>query len=126
MEKAKTTIEEVQAKIKSGEDFAELAKQYSQGQSSEKGGDLGFIERGQTLKAIEDAVFILKPGDVSNILKTELGYHLLKATDKHEEGSFSFDEVKASLTKYLKETKVLNSISEYVTKLRAGADVKIF
>ena len=125
-EKAKTAIEELHAKVKSGEDFVELAKQHSQGPNSEKGGDLGFIVRGQTPKPIEEAAFKLKPGDVSNIIQTEIGYHLIKATEKQEEGSYSFDEVKDSLKRYLKETKVLNSISEYVTKLRAGADIKIF
>lgn len=123
---AKSTIEKINSQIKSGEDFATLAKQYSQDPSSENGGDIGFFERGQTLKPFEEAAFTLEPGDVSDIVKTEAGYHLIKVTDKQREGSLSFDEVKVSLKNYLKERKILNSISEYVKKLRVEADVKIF
>ncbi|MFC1839678.1 peptidylprolyl isomerase [Thermodesulfobacteriota bacterium] len=123
---AKTTIEKIETQIKSGEDFASLAKQYSQGPSSEKGGDLGYFGRGDMVKPFEDAAFALKPGDVSDIVETEFGYHLIKATDKQKAGSFIFDEIKVSLKRYLKEMKVQKNISEYVIKLRAGADVKIF
>lgn len=123
---AKDTLEKIAGQIKSGEDFSALAKEYSQGPSSENGGHLGFIQRGQTLKQFEEAAFALEPGNVSDIVETEAGYHLIKVTDRQREGSFSFDEVKDSLKSFLKERKILDSISKYVSKLRAEADVKIF
>ncbi len=69
-------------KVKSGEDFSLLASTYSDDYSSENGGDLGWFSRGDMVPEFEDAVFNLTPGQVSDIVETQFGFHIIKCTDK--------------------------------------------
>ena len=86
-EDALKKIKEVQEKQKKGADFAKLAKEYSQGPSNAKGGDLGYFKRGQMVPAFEEVAFKLKPGEVSDIVETRFGYHLIKVVDKKPEST---------------------------------------
>ena len=76
-DEAKTMIDDVKAKIADGADFAELAGQVSDCPSGSNGGSLGQFGRGQMVKAFEDTAFALKPGETSDIIETEFGYHLI-------------------------------------------------
>lgn len=87
---AKAKAEDVLKQVQAGGDFAELAKKYSQDSSAANGGDLGFFGKGQMVKPFEDAAFGLQPGQVSGIVKTDYGYHIIKVTAKKD------DQVQAS------------------------------
>lgn len=81
-EAAKTKADEVLQKVKEGKtSFEDLAKQYSDDTTAPAGGDLGFFGKGQMVKEFEDAAFALKPGDVSDLVKTQFGYHIIKVTE---------------------------------------------
>lgn len=99
-------------KAQRGDDFAALASEYSEDSSSAKGGDLGWVKRGQMIEAFEEAAFKLqKPGDVSNIIKTKFGYHIVKLIDRKPERQLAFDEVK---------TKIMNELeSEHKKELQS-------
>jgi protein-export membrane protein SecD len=82
-EEAKEMIQTVLAEVKNAPDkFAEIAKQYSDCPSAEKGGDLDFFGRGQMAKPFEDAAFSMNVGDISDVVETEFGFHIIKVTDK--------------------------------------------
>jgi len=92
---------DILAKLQSGADFAALAKEKSKCPSKEKGGELGFISKGQTVPEFEQAVFVLQPGQLSGVVKTQFGYHIIKVTEKQPEKIMALDEVKDQLKQML-------------------------
>lgn len=79
----RTQAEQVLKEAKSGADFAALAKKYSQDESNaQNGGDLDYFSRGRMVPDFENAAFALKPGEISNLVKTEFGYHIIKLADR--------------------------------------------
>jgi peptidyl-prolyl cis-trans isomerase C len=123
---AQKKLEKIQEKMQNGEDFASLAKEFSQGPSNVKGGDLGYFRRGQMVKPFQDAAFALKPGEVSGIVKTRFGYHLIKVVDKKQEGTIPYVEVKDRIAQYLKREKIQKRMGLYVEKLKENAKVERF
>ena len=123
---ARTKIESLQAKLKNGEDFGALAKEYSEGPSGPKGGDLGFFGRGQMVKPFEEVAFSMKPGQVSGMVETRFGYHLIMVTERTPESTLSYEEVKDRLEQYLKQQKVQEEIAAYVETLKSNAKIERF
>ena len=123
---ARKKIEEIQQKVQKGEDFAVLAKEFSEGPSSTKGGDLGYFRKGQMMKPFEEAAFALKPGEVSDIVETSFGYHLIKLADKKPESTIAYEDIKARIQEYLKQKKVGEQVELYVAELREKAKVEQF
>lgn len=99
------TAQDVLAKIKSGADFGELAKKYSEDGSAAQGGEIGWIVRGQTVKEFEDAAFGMKPGEVSDLIKTSYGLHIVKVFEKQEAHLQTFEEVKGQIREQLAKQK---------------------
>jgi parvulin-like peptidyl-prolyl isomerase len=93
--------------------------------SSSKGGDLGYISRGQVLKPFEEALFVLKPGEVSGVVETSLGYHLIKAAERKPETALPFESLKDRLGVFLKQEKGQKEANAYIDKIRAQAKVEI-
>ena len=123
---AKKKIDSIQAKVQKGEDFGALAKKYSEGPSASKGGDLGYFARGQMVKPFEDATFALKPGEVSGVVETKFGYHLIKVTDKKPETTVAYNDVKERLEQFLKQKKIQEEINVYVKRLEEKAKIERF
>ncbi len=125
-EKAKKKIMEIQKKLKKGEDFAKLAKEYSEGPSGKNGGDLGYFSKGQMVQSFEQAAFSLKPGQVSDIVQTRYGYHLIKVVDRKPETTVAFKDVKDQLEEYLKQEKVQKEVQQHVEALKKQASIKTY
>lgn len=100
------TAREVLAQIKAGANFGDLAKKYSEDSSASNGGEVGWIVHGQTVKEFEDAAFSMKPGQVSDLIKTVYGIHIIKVLDKQIAHLQSFDEVKDSIRSELEKQRV--------------------
>lgn len=98
----KKEIEAILAKIKAGEKLADLAKDNSECPSKDKKGDLGWFGKGQMVKPFEEKAFAMKKGEVSDIVETDFGFHIIELTDTPK----SFDELKEEIAKTLKEEKI--------------------
>lgn len=126
-QEARSRLEALRKEAQGGADFAELAGKHSQGPSGERGGDLGYFSRGKMAKPFEDAAFALKePGDLSGVVKTQFGYHLIKLEDRREAGLVPFEEVQENLQEYLRQEKVKEAVQSYVKQLRQDAEIKRF
>jgi len=121
---AREQIEDLLDRLKSGEDFAALAKQYSECPSAAQGGDLGFFSKGQMVKPFESAAFAMEPGEISDIVKTQFGYHIIKVTDKR--GPVTFDEAKDDIKRTLGKQKIADSYNRFYAEVREKADVDVF
>ncbi len=123
---ARKKIEEVQKKLKDGGDFAALAKEYSEGPSSAKGGDLGYFRRGQMVKPFEEAALALKPNEVSDIVETRFGYHLIIVYDIKPAQTLAYADVKDKINQRMKQEKVEKEAVQYVDKLKKDAKLEKF
>lgn len=112
-------------KINEGGDFATLAKENSDCPSKEKGGELGFVSRGRMVPEFEEAAFKLKAGEMSGIVKTKFGYHIIKALDRMEEKQKEFDEVKKEIQEKLLDEKRRNTFNSYTEELKKKADITV-
>lgn len=122
---ANDKIKAVQEKLISGRDFAALAKSYSEDTASkENGGDIGLISAGQTVKEFEDAAFALKVGEVSDIVETTFGYHIIKVTDRKDEYIKDFSEVSDSIKSYLLDSQVNAKWETFVYDLISKTVIK--
>jgi peptidyl-prolyl cis-trans isomerase C len=121
--RARQKIESVQNKIAQGDDFADLAREYSEGPSSVRGGDLGYFQRGQMVKAFEDTAFGLKINEVSPIVETPFGYHIIKLFDRKPEKKMDYSQVKDRIEERLKGEKVEKGARQYIDGLKAGARI---
>ncbi len=121
---ARKKIEDIQKKLEAGGDFADLARQYSEGPSKVSGGDLGYFDRKKMVKPFADAAFALKPGEVSDIVETRFGFHLIKVYDKKAKSVYVFENIKDRLTEMLRQQKIQDETVLYIEELRKTADVK--
>lgn len=125
--KDEATAKKVKEELGQGKSFEELAKQYSEDTGSkEKGGDLGFFEHGKMVKEFEDAAYKLKKDEVSEPVKTQFGYHIIKVTDIKEPEK-SFEQSKADLKKELVAKKAQDGefMNDLMMKEIKKADVKV-
>lgn len=105
-EKAREKAEEVRKRIEKGEDFSKLAKAFSKDDATaSKGGDLGYFEQGQMVKALEEAAFSLKAGELSPVVRTPRGFDIIRVEDVQEEETKPLEEVKGVIEEELKVEK---------------------
>lgn len=116
---------EILNEIKGGKDFGEAAKEYSTCPSKERGGDLGFFTSGQMVKEFDEVAFNLELGELSHIVKTQFGYHLIQVEDKKESGTQTFEEVKDQLKQFLLQQKQSLRYVEYTDTLKKKYPIEI-
>jgi peptidyl-prolyl cis-trans isomerase C len=112
------------ARAKKGEDFTKLAKELSEEPGAkESGGDLGFFAKDRMVPEFAEAAFSQKPGSISDPVKTQFGWHVIKVTDKKPAGTVPYDEVKDQITAYLKSAKQREAVQAVLKKLKDSAQI---
>jgi peptidyl-prolyl cis-trans isomerase C len=124
--KARTDADKVLAELKKkGADFAALAKKYSQDSSAVNGGDLGFVAKGQTVPAFENAAFALQQNQVSTVVESPFGFHIIKAMERRPGRKVPLEEVKAQVGQFLTQEQMQSKTQAYVEKLKSKGKVEI-
>ena len=116
---------DIQEKIKAGDDFGELASNFSEDSYGVKSGDIGYIHKGRMLPDIETAAFKLKTGEVSDLIHTEDSWFLIKVEDKKPEQQLSFEEVKEKLKRQIEADKARELSEKLIADLRAKAKIEV-
>jgi len=117
--------QDILAKIKQGDDFGELAYGLSEDSYRVKSGDIGYIHQGRMLPEIDAVAFKLKVGEVSDIIKAENNWFIIKVEDKKPEHQMTFEETKAKLQKDLEAERAKELKKKWIDNLRAKAKIEI-
>lgn len=120
-EVARKQAEKILDELNVGGDFAQLAVKYSKGPRAEQGGDLGYYKRGQMRTALDETAFILEVGENSDIIKTDLGYHIIMCTGKKEAYQKPLEELWEEIENQLFQEEYQRRYDEWIEKLKAKA-----
>ena len=118
-------IKTILTELKEGKDFAEAAKEYSEDVSASMGGDVGFVVKGQMVPEFEKAVFRLKEREISDVVETEYGYHIIKAEKIQKGRTLPFNEVQAEIQITLGKRKQKSAYEDWMNELRESAFIEI-
>ncbi len=124
----KKAMDEAQSVLKQargGADFAELAKKHSADGSAQQGGDLNFFTKGQMVPAFDQAAFAMKPGEISDIVTTQFGYHIIKVTDRRPASSVPFDQVSGRIKEFLTEQQKQQKADVFIQSLKQKAKIEV-
>ncbi len=115
---------DIKEQIVKGAAFEELAQKHSDCPSKAKGGDLGFFASGRMVPPFSDAAFKLEVGALSDIVETQFGYHLIKVTDRHDEGVLPLEKAKDEITMKLDQKNKQEAFGKYIDQLRAAGTIE--
>lgn len=114
-------------RIRAGEDFGKVAEEASDDTGSKgKGGDLGFFPKGRLIPEFEKAAFALKPGEVSDIVETKYGYHIIKCEEKRPAGVLPFEDAKKGIIERILRETTSSKVKEYAEKRMAEEKAEFF
>lgn len=124
-QRVKQQVEELRNRIVKGESFDAISAQYSQGPAAAQGGDIGYVEKGVILPEVEKAAFALPPGKLSDVIETELGYHLILVVDQRGAGLKPLSIVRNEIKAKIEEEKLAKKFEEWIEELRKKSFIDI-
>jgi peptidyl-prolyl cis-trans isomerase SurA len=124
-EKVLEKAQDIKKRLDAGEDFGELAKEFSEDASAIEGGLIGYVKKGQLMKEFDEVVFNLKPQEISPIIKSDLGFHIFKVDKKIPAHTRAFSEVREEIQNMLYQQKVNKRFEEWIDKLKENAYISI-
>ena len=126
-QRARSEAEGVLEQARGGADFATLARQRSGDEATAAaGGDLGFVAPGQTVPPFEESLFALEPGDLSNVVESEFGFHIIQARENRPERALPFEEVSGNIRMLLLEQMREALTAEFIDQLKADGSIEIY
>ncbi|MBI2486812.1 MAG: peptidylprolyl isomerase [Deltaproteobacteria bacterium] len=125
-EKARDLALEITEKARSGEDFGELAKKYSNDTvSAERGGDLGFVQKGDLVASLEEAIKEMPVGEISDPVESPSGFHVIKVLDKRESSEISIDDAREEIKQKIYRQKAESALKTWVEGVRKTAYIEV-
>jgi peptidyl-prolyl cis-trans isomerase C len=123
--KVRAQADSVLKQAKGGADFAELAKKYSADGSAQQGGDLGFFTKDAMVPAFSDAAFAMQPGQISDVVTTQFGYHIIKVTERKPASTVAFDTVKDRIREFLTQQQKQQRAEAFIAELKKKAKIEV-
>ncbi|HYK90643.1 MAG TPA: peptidylprolyl isomerase [Acidobacteriota bacterium] len=123
---ARQRAEALLERARKGEDFAKLAKENSMDGSASQGGDIGFVPKGRLAPEYEQAAFSLPVGGISDVVRTQFGYHVIKVTEIKKEGISTLDEIRSDLIEFMKNQRAQSELGKHVSDLQTKAKIEIY
>lgn len=123
--RARAKVDGLLKRVRAGEDFAALAREHSDDGSKAQGGDLGFFERGRMVPSFDQAAFALEPGQISDVVTTPFGYHIIKVVEKKGAETVPYDVVKAKIVEYLNSQKKQERVQAFIEEARKRATIEV-
>jgi parvulin-like peptidyl-prolyl isomerase len=123
--KVRARLEALRDELELGADFGELAKTHSEGPDAAAGGLVGWVQRGDLVPELENEVFKLQSGEVSPVIETEWGFHLLRADDRQEAGEANYDEVRSEIEPILRAELARDRYDSWLQELRKRSRVRV-
>jgi parvulin-like peptidyl-prolyl isomerase len=126
---ARQKIDQASTDLKAGRKFSSVAKEFSEdSKTAEKGGDVGFVIKGQggLLPKVADTLIKMKVGETSGIIESNIGFHIVQLNDKKDRQAIPLDKVKAEILNHLLKFETEKLLKNYLSKLRKKSDIKIF
>jgi len=117
--------DDIQQKLKRGTSFETLSSEFSLAPNAKKGGEIGFVGRGQLPKMFEDEIFALKPGGISTVIRTESSFHIFKVDERRAPGVVDLQKAAPVIREKLKDEQVKNRIAELVSKARKEMQIAV-
>ena len=126
LKQAKAKVETVLQGLRKGTSFEELASRYSDDTTSApSGGDIGFFKKGEMIPMLEAVVFMMKEGDVSEVIQSSQGFHILKVTDRRAGSIAPFEEIKAQVTEDYYREEVMRLYTKWLDDLKNRSNVEV-
>ena len=122
---ARARIDAILTRARSGEDFAALAKKHSQDGSAAQGGDLGYFPRKAMVPAFSEAAFSLKPGEISDVVTTQFGYHIIKVIDRKGAAAVPYEQASPRIIEFLSRQKKQQRASQFIEDVKKRAKIEV-
>jgi len=117
--------DDIVAKLKKGASFEDLSSQYSLAPNAKKGGDIGYVSRGELPKAFEDEIFTLQPGAISTVIRTESNFHIFKVDERRPPGAIDLQTAAPVIRERLREEAIRDQIAQTVSKSRGEIQIAV-
>lgn len=124
-QKARARAEELAKQAKAGADFGELARKHSADGSAAMGGDLNFLVPGQTVAPFDKAVFSMKPGEISDVVETEFGFHVIKVMEKRDASMVPFTQISPRIRAFLTDEAKQGRAQAFIEELKKKASIEV-
>lgn len=125
--KALEKVKSIRQRLIKGEDFEEVAEKESDDtESAKRGGDIGYVIKGMLPEELDRVAFSINPGDISDVIETTFGYHIIQVTEKKITQKIKFDAVKDDIANIIMQQKFADELQKYVDELKKKAKIEIF
>jgi parvulin-like peptidyl-prolyl isomerase len=124
--RARARLEELRAQIEAGADFAEIARANSQGPEADAGGLVGWVSPGDLVPALEEPLFALSTGEITQVIETDFGFQILRAEAREDAGELSFEKARTMIEPRLRRQFAMEKYRNWITELRKRSGVRVF